>query len=723
MFLSAYGIVYIKEDKNVRYVPVIHQFYDEIPTKNKHYQKAVELSSDKYMKKNYIQECEYITKTWDLAKSTIKKTKPVVVKKQEVVVKKIVEVEEVSTHIAKPIGKDLSSEYVIDLVIENKINSAEQIYLQTHKFNRANKVFDEILKTDPLAKKARWNKILCTLEVSSFEELSPNAKLDNIFEMFEQLMGSFNPKDENIYLQTLERHLFRKLIEAAEFDKMLYEFIVSWKKASELNLFSDILYQEILKRLNIEGIKSVEFVHESLQAVTKNYPKDDIRFIKKYIEVSEKINQLGFYKDTLVLVQTLLISNPNHIEALIIQLCATYKVPTLSDLHLVLKDVKFFDTLQLLLNQEYKALELFDEIRLAIINLIEKENYKLANQMIEKYISLLPIDEKTVLNESLLEFSNHLIYHEKFSDAEKYIVKLIANDAKIPAAHWAKFMISIKAHTNFEVLMKTGKKDLMRYPDFELAVNCTSDNKEYLQFYETQDKLKQATSENIMFRKMTRRNFNHFDDMCKLENVDSFINELFPKMEKEVPILFKKEQLSIFSIFNRSVMITIILGFAFIVTQMKALFDPSDTQDPLEVSNNIFLFFKNQVLLFLVPGLVLIHLVVWIREKESLKKGIIGGLLASLIVLVISLVLLGAIPYAIARFLLNILFDISQILVSLPVFGIVLIISIIILRKSHKKLHLNKVGKKFLTASLVNSIVILSILLLALLSSFMMGAV
>jgi hypothetical protein len=723
MFLSVYGIVYVKEDKNTRYIPVIHQFYDEIPNKNKHFLKVIEMTEDKYMKKSYSLECEYITKTWESAKQMIKKTKPVVVKAPEVIVKKPVEPEEITSHIIKPIGKDLTSEYIIDPIIENKINSAEKIYLQTHKFSRACKVFDEILKTDPLAKKARWNKILCSLEVSSFDELNANAKLDNIFEMFEQLMGCLNPKEENIYLHTIETHLFRKLIEASEFDVSLYEFIASWKKASEQNLFSDVLYQEIMKKLSIEGIKSVEFVHQAVLATTKNLSKDDARYIKRYVEIAEKVNKLGFYKDSMTLTQTILVEYPNHVQTNLIQLCAIYKVTELTELHNVMKDMKFVEKLELLLSQGYKSLELFLEVKQAILILIEKQNYKLSIQLIDKYVSLFPNDEKDLLNQSLLEFSNHLIYHEKYKDAEKYINLLIENDVKIPAAHWAKFMIFIKAHTNFEVLMKTGKKDLMKYPDFERAVNCTSENKEYIQFYEIQDRLKQSTPQNSMYKKMTRRNFNHFDDMCKFESVESFVNELFPKMEEEIPNLFKEEQLSVFSIFNRSIVILLIVSFSFIISQMKLLFDPTESADSLVVSYNIFLTFKNIIILYLVPGFVFISLVVWIREKETLKKGIIGGFIFGLITSIIYLIVLGAIPWAIARFLLAILFSLPQMILSLALSLVSIIISTILLIRSHKKLKKEKVNKKFIKASIVNIIILLFILLLGLLFSGMSSSI
>ena len=154
MFLSTYGIVYIEENKNTRYIPVIHQFYDEVPTLNKHFLKVLELSKEKYMKNYYLKECEFISKTWEAAKSTIKRVKPVKAKEKVVVVSKPVEPEVHAIYPSKPVGKDLTKGYLIDPIIENKIKSAEQIYLNTKKFSRACKVFEEVLKVDPLAQKA-----------------------------------------------------------------------------------------------------------------------------------------------------------------------------------------------------------------------------------------------------------------------------------------------------------------------------------------------------------------------------------------------------------------------------------------------------------------------------------------------------------------------------------------------------------------------------------------
>jgi tetratricopeptide (TPR) repeat protein len=718
MFLSTYGVVYREENKNSRYVPAIHQFYDETPLKNKHYLKVMELAKDKYMKNNYFKEGELITKTWESAKTTLKKIKPIKVKEPVTQTSKQVVSEDLNMQVVKPIGKDLPKDYRIESIIENKIMSAEQIYLQTEKYSRACKIFEEVLRMDPYAQRAWWDKILCTLEVVSFDDLKADAKLDLIFEMFESLMGCISPQDENIYLDTIESHFFRKLSEASQFDLPLFNFIASWKKVGEQHLFFDLLYQELIKKMQSENIASVDFVHEAIASSTKHISKKDNRFYKKYLDASDQVNRLGFYKDSMMLTSVILAENPNFVPAILIQLCAMYKVPELGQLHRVLRDMKFLKTLRFLLNIDYKSLEVFVEIKKSIIALIEIENFKLAVQMIDTYVSLLPKDEKKILNESLLEFSNHLIYHQKFSEAKKYVNQLIENDHKIPAAHWARFMITLKAHTHFDVLMSSPKKDLMRYTDFEQAVNCTQDHQEYIKFYEIQDKLKQPTPENVMFRKMTRRNFDYFDAFCKTEGVETFVNQIFPKIEKEVPKLFRSNQISVFNLFNRSVIMVILISFALVLSHMKTLFDPTNSVDSLVVAYNVLLLFRDTVIFFLVPGFLLIYTLIYVREKEHVGKAIGGGLFVGLIVSVISLVMLGGIPWVLARFLTPTLFGLSPFIIPGVTFGLVGIASIFIFRTAHLKLVEARVDHKFIKTSRINIIVLAVLLVIAMVVTY-----
>ena len=719
MFLSTYGIVYIKEQKNPRYTPAIHTFYDELPTKNKHYLKTLELCKDNYMKKLYIQECEFISKAWVSASSTIKKAKTTIEKDVEIIQPKVVEPVKTVEIQEKKIGQQITSDYKVDPLVENKINSAEQIYLQSKKFSRAIKVFDEIIKSDPYAVKARWNKILATLEVTTFDELDPKAKLDTVYDMFEELMGFIKPNDDNIYLQAFESHLLRKLIEVSEFDQSLYEFILGWKKVGEKQLFADLIYKEIQQKIKDDNISSVDWIHQVLASLTEDIPKKDPRFVKKYIDIAERINQLGFHKDALTLTQMVLKEHPHHIQSNLILLCAIYKVKKMTELRFAIKDLKFADIINQLLMVSYKPIDVFVEIRFAILSMIDQKNYKLANQMIAKYVLLMPKDEVAILNDSLLEFVKYLIYHEQFKEASTYVNQLLENDDKMAAAYWAKFMISLKAHTHFEILMTTKHKDLMKYPDFDKAVNSTSQNKAYIQFYEVQDSLKQPTPENNMFRKMAHRNFQHFDDMCKYESVGHFVSDIYPHIQKEIPVLFKDEQKTVLNIINRSVIIMILVIFSMMVSHMKLLFDPSNSNDPLVVSNQVFTFFKDMVVFILVPLLMILYLTIWIREQETVGKGILKGLVIGLMFSAISLAVLGLIPWALARYLTPTLFNLSPYLVSGILFGLSLVGAFFILSINHKKLTKVKVSQPFIKMSIRNIIMLSMICLSALLITFL----
>ena len=719
MFLSVYGIVYVKENKVGRYIPSINQFVDEKPTESKYYLKTIDMAKDPYMKKIYIKECEFIAKSWDSAKSTIKKVKTKIIKEPEAVEVKPVETKVKPKTVEKEIGSAISKGYKIDPIIENKIKSAEQIYLQNKKFNRALKTFDDIIKTDPLAEKARWNKILSTLEVVTFDELNPKAKLDSVFEMFDELMGCINSLEDQMYLQAFESHLLKKLIEVSEFDNALYDFIDSWKKKGEKSLFANLVYQEIENKLKNSQASTVDWIHPALASVTKEFSKNDSRFVTKYIEMAERINHLGFYKDALILIDNVLKENPNHVKAIIIQLCANYKVAKLSDLHKALKDLKFIDTLKLILKLDDKATEVFKEVRYAIVSLINQGNYKLANQMINHYINLLPKDEKETLVGSLLEFSKHLIYFEQFKDASKYVKIVIENDKTNATAHWAKFMIALKAHTHFELLMLTRKKDLMKYPDYEHAVNATSDHKEYIRFYEIQDKLKQATPENNMFRKMAKRNFIHFDNMCQHETLHEFTDEVFPQIEKEIPVLFIDEQMSVINIFNRSMIMILITLFSLTLSHMKELFDPSNSSDSNLVSSHVISLFKDDLVYVLVPIILISYLVVWIIEKETVLKGLAKGLTNGLIALVVSLVFLAGIPWILTKFLTQTLFGLSPYIIPSGTFGLALIGSFFILKISHQKLVVAKVNHRFIRASFINLIVLAGLLIVAFIATML----
>lgn len=708
MFLSTYGIVYIKDQKSPRYIPAIHTFYDESPLKNKYYLKTLDLSKDSYMKKIFIKECEFITSMWESASSTIKKVKTAVVKDETVVQTKPVEIEPPIQLPEKKVGQNLNEAYKSDPLVENKINSAEQIYLQGKKFSRAIKVFDEIIKTDPYAVKARWNKILATLEVTTFDDVNPKVKLDSVYQMFEEMMGFIKPNQENTYLQAFESHLLRKLIETSEFDQSLYNFILAWKKAGEKQLFADLIYQEIIKKIKQANLTTVEWIHQALESLTQGISKKDQRVVKKYVDLAEHINPLGFHKDALLLAQTVLKEYPNHIQANRISICAFYQVKKLEELRYVIKDLKFVDFMNPLLIVSHKPMDIFAEVKFAILSLIDQKSYKLSQQMISKYISLLPKDEVSTLQESLLDFTKYLIYHYQFKEAEKHVNHLLEIDDKLAAAYWAKFMITLRAHTHFEVLMLTKHKDLMKYPDFDKAMNSTSQNKAYIQFYEIQDSLKEPTPDNNMFKKIAHRKFQHFDDMCKYESLGHFVSDIYPQIKKEIPTLFHDEQKAMMNIINRSVIVTILVLFSFIMSHMRLLFDASNTSDPLIVADFVLNFVNDLVLIIFVPALMILYISISIREQETVSKGVLKGFLLGLIFSILSLGLLGLIPWLSARYLTTTLFNLSPYIVPSVVFGITLVSNFFILRLQHKKLVKAKVSPSFLKVSFRN-VLILSI--------------
>jgi len=419
----------------------------------------------------------------------------------------------------KPIGTQAVKNYKIDPIIENKIKNAEIIYLKANKFARAEKIFDEALAQDPLAKQAIWGKILCKLQVMDLELLTPGTSLKPIFPLFEQIMACIGEKEDNPYLAALEKHLYKMLNQASTFDSELFEFILSWKKEPNQRMIANNLYSLIRKNLEKEVHENVVWVHTALAATSRfliDIDKDG--YVTQYNTTMQRLTELKFYKDVLQMADVVLEVEPRCKETLILQICALYKVPRLSELHHVLRDLKFMPIFEKLLLGIYEIPEFFTELRLTALEVIQEKNYKFALQLIDIYIDKIPRKNTITLNESLQEFSDHLIYHEKFKEAEKYLDILLTNDSRLPSAHWSKLKIALKAHTNFDVLMLC-KKDLMQYKDYENAVNSVEHPDEYLKFYEIHDNLRKKTMESRMFKKAVSGNFDYFNSQCKTENV------------------------------------------------------------------------------------------------------------------------------------------------------------------------------------------------------------
>jgi hypothetical protein len=143
---------------------------------------------------------------------------------------------------------------------------------------------------------------------------------------------------------------------------------------------------------------------------------------------------------------------------------------------------------------------------------------------------------------------------------------------------------------------------------------------------------------------------------------------------------------------------------------MKTLFDPTQSVNSPIVAYNVLLLFRDSVVFFLVPGFLIIYTLIYVREKEHFGKAIGIGLLVGLMVSVISLVILGVIPYVLARFLTPTLFGLSPYIVPGVTFGLVAIASIFIFRTAHLRLVEARVDQKFIKASLIN-IIVLSVLL------------
>ena len=664
LFLNTYGISFVQDPVDKRFNPIMHKIIEEQPSKNRYMIQVIDMASDPYKKKHYIREQEKYDQLWLSSKPVVPKKihqkilEPLLEKKVEKPIKVLTPVIDVVE--TKPIGVQAVKNYKIDPIIENKIKNAEIIYLKANKFSRAEKIFDEALAVDPHAKQAIWGKILCKLQVMDLDLLTPGTSLKPIFPLFEQIMACVGEKEDNPYLAALEKHLYKMLNQASTFDSELFEFILSWKKEPSQRMIAHNLYGMIRKNLEKEVHENILWVHEALAATSRFLIDIDKEgYVSQYNDTLRRLTELKFYKDVLQMTDVVLQVEPRCKETLILQICAIYKVPRLSELHHVLRDLKFMPSFEKLLLGIYEIPEFFAEIKKAILETIHEQNYKFALQLMDIYIEKIPKKEIKTLNESLQEFSDHLIYHERFKEAEKYLNLLLTNDSRLPAAYWSKLKIALKARTNFDVLMLC-KKDLMQYPDYESAINSVEHPDEYLKFYQIHDDLRKKSMDSRMFKKAVSGNYDYFNNQCKTENVLTFVSTIHPKMEEDVSLIVGEEKAAISNLVIRSLIVLCIVSFGFVLGNIQMLFDPLLTADSLVIAANMLNILTKVILFGLLPLFLILFIWSSPSTEETYIKGLLKGVLFGLLSTLIFAVVVGIIPWAAVRFLGNFVLNISS---------------------------------------------------------------
>jgi tetratricopeptide (TPR) repeat protein len=664
LFLTTYGISFTQDQVTKKFNPVMNRILDEQPSKSKLMIHVIDMATDPYKKKHYIKEQEKYDQLWLTSKPVpIKKIHQKII--EPFIEKKVEKQTKVTTPVTdvvetKPMGTQAIKNYNIDPIIENKIKNAEIIYLKANKFSRAEKIFDEALAADPHAKQAIWGKILCKLEVSDLDLLTPGTSLKPIFPLFEQIMACIGEREDNPYLADLEKHLYKMLNQASTFDLELFDFILSWKKEPSQRMIANNLYGMIRKNLEKEVHENILWVHAALAATSRfimDIDKDG--YVTQYNDTLKRLTELKFYKDVLQMADVVLEVEPRCKETLIFQICALYKVPRLSELHHVLRDIKFMPVFEKLLLGIYEITEVFFEIKEAILETIDEKNYKFALQLIDIYVSKMPKNQIQTLNDALQEFSDLLIFHERFTEAGKYLDMLILNQSRLPSAHWSKLKIALRARTNFEVLMLC-KKDLMQYKDYENAINSVEHPDEYIKFYEIHDQLRKKTMESRMFKKAVSGNFDYFSNRCKTEDVLTFVTTIHPKMEEDVALIIGEEKAAISNLLLRTLIILCIISFGFVLGNIQMLFDPLLTANSLTIATNMFSLLSKIILMGLLPLFLIVFVLTSPSTEEVYIKGLLKGILFGLISTAIFAVVVGIIPWAAVRFLGNFVLNISS---------------------------------------------------------------
>jgi len=706
LFLTTYGITYSRDQVTRRYNPTINREVNEQPSSNKYMMRMIEITSDPYKKRHFIKEREKYDQLWmdskliDDKKKYLKMNLPV----YEEPVKNVLPIIDVVE--TKPIGTNVAPNYQIDRNIENKIKNAELIYLKTNKFSRAEKIFDEALAADPLAKEAIWGKILCKLQVMDFDLLTPSTSIKQIFPLFEKLMACITEKEENPYLNAFEKHFYKMLNQASIFDTELFDFILSWKKEPTQRLIAKNLYTLIRKNLEKEVHDSIGWIHPALAATSRFLIDiDQEGYIHQYVDTMKRLIELKFYKDVLQMADVVLLVDSHYKEALLMQICAMYKVQHLSELHHVLRDMKFMPMFEKLLMGNYEIPEFFNEMRQAVLEIIHERNFKFALQLIDVYIEKLPIKENEILNGALQEFSDHLIYHERFKEAEKYINMLLSNNSKTPAAHWSKLKIALRAQTNFDVLILR-KKDLMLYPDYENAINSIEHPEEYVRFYEIHDHIHKMSMESRKLKHVMKSNFGYFNRQCSTEDIGTFVSIIYPKMEEDVEMIVGEVKTAVFNMLIRSLIAFCIIAFGFVFGNVEMLFDPLITADSLIIAANMFEMLPPIFLYVVLPILLFLFILNSPRFDEPYIKGLLKGIFYGLASTAVFALVVGVIPWAAVRFLQDFVLNISSMALPVGLLGFGGLGVIYVSFRFHHDLKDSVLFNKFKPISIINIILI-----------------
>lgn len=711
MFLSTYGIIYEANAELKRYGPVIHIYLEEAPTSNAHYKQVLSLCKDMHQKEHYAKECELIEKIWQDTKPVLKRAERKA-KKSEPVTQETNQNTETQAY--KDIGSKLPKDYQIDPILDNKIKNAEIIYMKANKFSRANKIFDEVLEIDPCARRAIWDKLLCKLQVSDFELVGPNIKLNVVFDLFEEIMQCLPKAEDNIYLKFFEDYFYKKLESSNTFDEELYQYILKWKNKFQQHTFSDGLFDEIKDILVNKELSDVSWVHIAMANAEKyNEVEKHHIFVEHYLQIADILNQGKFFKDAEQMIDLILLSEDQNHDAHLIKLCAVYKISNVSELHLVLKDMKQIKPLEELLASGYEKMDVFDELKLAAIESIDKGNFKQAIQIIEYYINNIPRKEKDALNTALLQFAENLIYYERFKDAEKYADLLLVNDPLLPEAHWCKLKIALGANTNFDVLMYS-KKDLMTYPDFERAINSTSHAEDYIKFYEIHDQLKQKTPNEKRFVKIAIKHYDELEALVGKADIHEFVNETFEVLKQKIKGMSKEERVGVSKLVIRSSVILFLIGLAYIMSNIRALFDPSGMGQGSEIAAYILRFYVKYGGYALFGLLLIAFALAAGRDGHDFWKSVLKGLYQSLIFTAIGLITVGAIPWALMKYASTTVFRFADMVIlgqtNLVIFGglhlLVLIGMIFIFIFSQRSILSTTDSKKAIVLSIVNMVVL-----------------
>ena len=429
--------------------------------------------------------------------------------------------------VTRKIGGQNITDYKINPSLDLKIQNAMKIYMNRNKFSAAMRQFDEVIQADPHAKEAIWGKILCLMTVQDFKDIAPNKSVKNTYDVFNQLMNAISKEEAPTYVEYYKQFCLKKLEKTGEFDGELFDFILGWCTPEEQEEFSGRLYNLILAEM-LSHPTIDKWLMNAMDAATKTLPQRKTKtFIKRYLTISEKLIQNQKFPMVKSLLNVVLGIDAFNDKANELLFLCKYKVIDMPSFSNQIEGLEFVPDLEQLLKTGYKDRAVFDAIYDAAVSKIKKQTKK-AVELFDTFSSYIPEHFDSFYHLAILQFANHLIMHEKYDIADKYLLQHISDFPQNAEAYFIRMKVTLKMKNYFEVLVNYDK-ELMDIQDYANAVNSTTANQHFIEFMDLHTELHKKTKASKIMKKQFMRFLENMNDFDGTVTSKTFVHSTFPE--------------------------------------------------------------------------------------------------------------------------------------------------------------------------------------------------